>query len=95
MSYELDFHPDAWSEWNKLDGSIKTMFKKKLKARLENPRIQKDALRGIQDGYKIKLRDAGYQLVYQVKDEAVVLLVIAIGKRDKESAYRLAEHRAN
>jgi len=94
MSYELDFHPDAWSEWNKLDGSIKAMFKKKLKERLETPRVQKDALRGIHNGYKIKLRDAGYRLVYQVREEAVVLLVIAIGKRDKDAVYRSAENRA-
>lgn len=93
MSYELDFHPDAWSEWHNLDGSIKSMFKKNFKERLENPRVQKDALRGITNGYKIKLRDAGYRLAYQVRDEAMVLLVIAIGKKYEEAIHRINKQR--
>jgi len=39
------------------------------------------------------LRTAGYRLVYQVNDKVVVVTVIAVGKRNKGRAYRLAEKR--
>ena len=43
------------------------------------------------DCYKIKLRAVGLRLVYQVVDEQLVILVLAIGKRDRNEAYLLAE----
>jgi mRNA interferase RelE/StbE len=33
------------------------------------------------DCYKIKLRAAGYRLVYQVEDKTVTVIVVAVGKR--------------
>ncbi len=30
MSYELSFHPDALAAWEKLDGSVREVFKKNL-----------------------------------------------------------------
>ena len=74
MSYELEFLPSALKEWQKLDNSIKVQFKKKLSERLENPKVTKDKLRGYEDVYKIKLRDVGYRLAYQVKDDEIVVL---------------------
>lgn len=41
MTYFLDFHPKALKEWNKLNHSIKLQFMKKLKERVENPKVQK------------------------------------------------------
>jgi len=94
MSYELEFLPSALKEWQKLDNSIKTQFKKKLKERLENPKVVKDKLRGYDDVYKIKLRDAGYRLAYQVKDAQIVVLVLAISRRENDEAYELLKDRA-
>jgi len=37
----------------------------------------------MQDCYKIKLRSAGYRLVYQVRDGELVVSVIAVGKRER------------
>ncbi|WP_288984583.1 type II toxin-antitoxin system RelE/ParE family toxin, partial [uncultured Pseudoalteromonas sp.] len=45
------------------------------------------------DCYKIKLRQVGYRLIYQVHDEKVSILVVAIGKRDKSEAYKDAGKR--
>jgi len=56
MTYKLRFHELALTEWNKLDGSIKSQFKKKLAERLEQPRLKSSALSGMKDCYKIKLR---------------------------------------
>lgn len=41
--------------------------------------------------YKIKLRSAGYRLVYQVKDDVLVIVVIAVDKR--ETVYETAKDR--
>lgn len=94
MSYELEFLPSALKEWQKLDNSVKTQFKKKLKERLENPKVVKDKLRGYDDVYKIKLRDAGYRLAYQVKDAQITIIVLVVGRRENDEAYELLKDRA-
>ena len=90
MIYKLVFKRDADEEWRKLDNSIKTQFKKKLKERLQNPRIDSTRLNGMDDCYKIKLRSAGYRLVYQVRDRELVVSVIAVGKRERNQVYKSA-----
>lgn len=93
MSYELSFHPEALTEWKKLDGSIRELFKKKLAERLHNPRIPASRLSGHKDRYKIKLRDAGYRLVYEVRDKVLVVVVVAVGKRERNMVYKAAAGR--
>ena len=93
MTYKLRFHELALTEWNKLDGSIKSQFKKKLTERLEQPHVQSSALSGMKECYKIKLRQLGYRMVYRVDDYIVSVTVIAIGKRDKEKVYQDADKR--
>jgi len=90
MSYELEFITQSFKEWNKLGGTIKEQFKKKLIERLELPRVESARLSGMTDCYKIKLRQVGYRLVYQVKDEKLVVLVLAVGKRERNSVYKSA-----
>jgi len=93
MSYDLEFLTDALKEWKSLDASVKNMFKKKLSERLENPKIASDRLSGSKNRYKIKLRAAGFRLVYQVIDKDVVVLVIAVGKRERNKVYKIAAKR--
>ena len=50
-------------------------------------------LHGSKDRYKIKLRSAGYRLVYTVEDDRLVVLVIAIGRRDRSEVYEKAKRR--
>ena len=95
MSYELEFLPGALKEWQKLDNSIKVQFKKKLNQRLENPKVAKDKLRGYEDVYKIKLRDVGYRLAYQVKDSEIVVLVLVVGKRENNEVYEMLKDKFN
>ena len=45
------------------------------------------------DCYKIKLKNAGYRLVYQVDDNRVVVIIVAVGKRENLSVYKTAERR--
>ena len=93
-TYELEFHELALKEWQKLDGSIKTQFVKALSKRLHSPHIPSSRLRGdLQNTYKIKLRDMGYRLVYEIVDQRLAVIVIAIGRRDHSQAYQIAIQR--
>lgn len=93
MSYELGFREEALKEWGKLDSSIREQFKKKLAERLLHPRIQTAKLSGQQDRYKIKLRSVGYRLVYEVRDAQLLVLIVAVGRRDRGAVYRAASER--
>ncbi len=93
MIYKLAFLEEALREWHKLDPSLRALFKKKLIERLEMPRVPSAKLSGHSDRYKIKLRAAGYRLVYEVRDQQLIVLVIAVGRRAGEAVYRLAERR--
>ncbi len=93
MSYNLKFKKEAWKEWQKLDSTVKEVFKKKIRERLIEPRIESSRLKGMTDCYKIKLRGLGYRLVYQVREMEFVVSVIAVGKRDKNQVYEIAQKR--
>ena len=93
MIYELRFAVSALKEWKKLDTFHRDIFKKKLSERLIEPRVPADALRGLKDCYKIKLRSVGYRLVYEVRDAEVVVLVVAVGRRERDAVYLAAMKR--
>ncbi|CAA9531284.1 MAG: hypothetical protein AVDCRST_MAG91-2978 [uncultured Sphingomonadaceae bacterium] len=89
-SFELGFRPRARKDWDKLDDRTRKRLKKKLAERLALPRVQADKLRQMRDCYKIKLASVGYRLVYQVQDEILLVLVIAVGRREDEEVYEKA-----
>jgi mRNA interferase RelE/StbE len=93
MSFELRFKVEALREWRRLDAVVRDQFKKKLSERLEHPRVPASKLFGHPDRYKIKLRGAGYRLVYEVRDAEVVMMVVAIGKREHKAVYKKADQR--
>lgn len=93
-TYRLTFLRDAKKEWDKLGGNVRTQFEKKLRERLVNPRVPSARLSGLPDCYKIKLKAAGYRLVYRVYDDRVVVQVVAIGRRDRNLVYKSAAERA-
>jgi mRNA interferase RelE/StbE len=80
-TYNLDFVEEAKKEWDALDRGIREAFKKVLARRLQEPRVVSAKLRGGANLYKIKLRDVGYRLVYEVENETVTVLVLAVGRR--------------
>ncbi len=87
MTYSLKFHPKALKEWKNLNHSIKLQLHKKLKERLENPRVVKDKLSGFENVYKIKLKTVGYRLAYEVKDAQIIVYVVSVGKRENNKIY--------
>jgi mRNA interferase RelE/StbE len=93
MSYELAFLDAALKEWRKLDNQTREQFKAKLEERLLNPKVPSARLHGQKERYKIKLRNAGYRLVYEVRDQQLIVLVVAVGKRERNEVYKAAEKR--
>jgi mRNA interferase RelE/StbE len=94
--YRLQFVPSAWAEWQKLDGSVKEPMRKLLKKRLDNPHVPGAALHGALAGhYKIKLNKQGYRLVYGVQDEVLIVMVMAVDKREDSVVYQSAMGRVS
>ena len=93
MTYKLRFKEEALKEWGRLDSAVKAQFKKKLAERLEHPRVPSARLSGHKDRYKIKLRSRGFRLVYEVRDTELVVVVVAVGKRERDAVYRAADRR--
>lgn len=93
MTYSLAFRETALKEWKKLDPPIREQFRKKLVERLERPRVESARLSGMLDCYKIKLKSAGYRLVYQVEDRTVTVVVVAVGRRERNFVYKIAVKR--
>lgn len=92
-TYKLIFLRQAQKEWDKLDKATRDQFTKKLRQRLDNPRVSASRLRELPNCYKIKLRSVGYRLVYQVRDEQVKVVVVAVGRRDRDIVYIAANDR--
>ncbi|MSP43162.1 MAG: type II toxin-antitoxin system RelE/ParE family toxin [Alphaproteobacteria bacterium] len=93
MSYSLKFKTEALREWCRLDANIRNQFRKKLTERLIHPHIPSAKLFGQKDLYKIKLRSAGYRLVYEVRDSELIVTVIAVGRRDRNAVYKTGAKR--
>ncbi|KVE00257.1 type II toxin-antitoxin system RelE family toxin [Burkholderia anthina] len=93
MTFELAFVEPALKEWKKLDRTVRDQFKAKLAERLDHPRIPSAKLHGHPDRYKIKLRGVGYRLVYEVRDAEVIVLVVAVGRRERDAVYLAAMKR--
>jgi len=91
MSYKLKFLPSALKEWRKLSPEIRKQFKKQLGRRLENPHIDSTRIRGYKHHYKIKLRSAGYRLVYEVEENEITVSVICVDRRD--TIYKILKKR--
>jgi len=93
MNYNLEFVSEALKEWKALDSTVQKQFKKKMAERLLEHHIASSRLTGSTHRYKIKLRNAGFRLVYEVIDSEVVVLVVTVGKRERNAVYKAAVKR--
>jgi mRNA interferase RelE/StbE len=93
MTYELAFLESALKQWRKPAPAIRAQFKAKVAERLRAPLVPSARLRAMPDCYTIKLRAAGYRLVYEVDDHVVLVTVVAVGRRDKGLVYLSAGKR--
>ncbi len=89
--YRLFFLPEALEEWRNLDGSIQQNLKKLLAKRLENPHVPGGELHGVLSTcYKIKLNRQGVRLVYEVEDDKLIVMVLAVDRREDSAVYKSA-----
>jgi len=94
VHFELRFEPDALKEWQALDKSVREPLKKKLAKRLQEPHVPNERLHHrLSNCYKVKNDKTGHRLIYRVIDEQVVVLVLAVGKRERLEAYLGAAQR--
>ena len=92
--YRLLFRPEALAEWRMLDGSVKEPLRELLKKRLQQPHVPGGQLAGdLRHCYKIKLRQQGYRLVYQVQEDVLVVVMLAVSKREDMAVYHAAVKR--
>ena len=94
--FALKFDERALAEWYKLEVQIQKKFKKKLTKLMSGVETPSPRARvsGLGPGYyKIKQRSSGYRLVYRYEDKKLVILVIAVGKRNRNIVYDIARAR--
>ena len=87
--HSLQFVPSAWAKRRTLDGSVKELLRKLLKKRLNNPHVPGALLWH----YKIKPDKQGYRLVYGVQDGVLIVMVMALDKREDSVVYQSALQR--
>jgi len=95
--YDFKFYEEAEKDLSKLNKSVQNLFVKKLAQIIKNPEIGKDL------GHKNNLNLAGlkkvyfdnkrYRIVYEIKEEKIIIYIIAIGKRDNMKVYKDASKR--
>ena len=92
--FALKFDARALAEWRKLDRRIQSQKKlSKLVSGEETP-SPSTMVSGLPPGYyKIKQRSSGHRLVYRYEDEKLVVVVIAVGKRNRNIVYDIARGR--
>lgn len=79
--WSIDYTESAVKEISALDGSIKRIIKKTIEDKLTTDPLKfglplRRSLAGL-----FKLRVGNYRIIYQVKKNEVVVLVVAIGHR--------------
>jgi mRNA interferase RelE/StbE len=85
--YKVELRPRAKRAWDKLSPAVRDQLKRKLDERRRNPHLASARLSQMPGCYKIKLRAEGLRAVYQVREDVLLLLVLAIGKRERNEAY--------
>lgn len=93
MKFELAFLEEAQKEWRKLDATIWAQLNERLSERLEHPPVPASKLCCHPDRYKIKLPSVGGRLVCEVRDKQVLVLVVAVGKSERNEVYKAAAKR--
>jgi len=94
MNYGVEFHPEALDEFDSLQKSIREILVKKLLKRMIDPFVTSARLGGdLHDCFKIKDKKSGIRMVYTVDVRTRVIYVIAVGKRENNSAYQNARKR--
>jgi mRNA interferase RelE/StbE len=92
MAYKVEFLPEASREFESLDGSLKKVAAKQIDKLAERPELGEPLGKrmGIDlTGYrKIYFGKKAYRIIYEIRRQRLVILIIGIGKRERAEIYR-------
>ena len=80
MSYKIEFSHKAERQFKNLSNQIQKRLKPKIDALAQNPRprgVRK--LEGEDELYRVRVGD--YRVIYQVRDDVLIVLVVSLGDR--------------
>lgn len=102
MKWSIEYIKEAQRDLKRLDPYNRKMILKAIDKTAERPLPPPDGIGkplGNHSGsklngyYKIKLRELGYRVVYQLVTDGEIMRIIIISIRDDEMVYREAERR--
>jgi len=92
MAYKIEFLPEAAREFESLDGSLKRLAAKQIDKLAEKPELGESLGKrfGIDlTGYrKMYFGKKAYRIVYEIQKQRLLVLIIGIGKLEREEIYR-------
>ena len=77
--YAVEFLPSAARELSKLEPAVRRRLARRIDRLAEDPRAGAVSLRGAEDTWRARVGD--YRILYQVRDDRLLILVIRIGHR--------------
>lgn len=102
MRWNIEYIREAQRDLKRLDPYNRKLILKAIEKTAERPLpppegigkpLGNHASSRLSGFYKIKLRDLGYRVVYQLVVRDGVIRIIIISVRDDETVYKEAEHR--
>ena len=80
MSFEIQFKSSAWNSFRKLPGETRGRVAEAIWSLGEDPRPRGAIkLKGRRDFFRIRAGE--YRVIYEIRDEALVVLIIKVGHR--------------
>ncbi len=102
MKWTVEYIKEAQKDLRKLDPYVRKLVLKAIDKTAERPLpppeglgkpLGNHALSSLSGFYKIKLKNLGYRVVYELVREGNVMKIIIISVRDDEVVYKEAEYR--
>lgn len=81
--YKLEFLPGAVKDLKKLDFVAQKIIKNKLEVLANSPEHLKNDIKALKGNHacKYRLRVRDYRVIFQKRDDVLVILIIGIGHR--------------
>jgi len=84
MSYRVSIQPAAFRELGKLPKNVRMKLRKAIDGLAEEPRPRNSAIMKGVEAYRLRI--GSYRIIYAIKDEVLVVLVVKVAHR--RDAYR-------
>ena len=92
QEYKVFYSSDVIKyDFSKLDNKVKNIIKRKIELLKYEPCLGLPLRGKLSKLYKLKV--SKYRIVYEIRNEQLIIAIIAIGKRDNLFVYKLAEKR--